>query len=199
MEHIDDHDAKPIPTIFHDIMVSKLPEREKKLDRLCQEGQTFIVAGTETTAWCLSVICFHLLKDQAKLQRLTKELEGANATTSTELEQLPYLSAVIQEGLRLSYGVSHRLPRIAPDETIFFVAGDKTWRIPPGASSPQSCSCNLPLILIKYRHLFLCQPVYSTKTPPYLPLQRNSSQNAGSITPPYTATSSPLAKAPANV
>jgi hypothetical protein len=55
MEHIGEHEAKPIPTIFHDIMVSKLPEREKKLDRLCQEGRTFIVAGTETTAWCLSV------------------------------------------------------------------------------------------------------------------------------------------------
>lgn len=105
MEHIDDHDAKPIPTIFHDIMVNKLPEREKKLNRLCQEGQTFIVAGTETTAWCLSVICFHLLKDQAKLQRLTDELKEANAATSTELEQLSYLSAVIQDGLRLSYGV----------------------------------------------------------------------------------------------
>ncbi len=199
MEHIDDHHVKPISTIFHDIMVSKLPEREKKLDRLCQEGQTFVVAGTETTAWCLSVICFHLLKDPAKLQRLTKELTEANATTSTELEQLPYLSAVIQEGLRLSYGVSHRLPRIAPDETMIFVAGDKTWRIPPGASSPQSCRRNLSLTLIKYRHLSLCQPVSYTKTHPYFPLQRNSSQNAGSITHPYTATLSPLAKAPANV
>lgn len=199
MERIGEHEAKPIPTIFHDIMVSKLPEREKKLDRLCQEGRTFIVAGTETTAWCLSVICFHLLQDQAKLQRLTDELKEANATTSTELEQLPYLSAVIQEGLRLSYGVSHRLPRIAPDETMIFVAGDKTWRIPPGASSPQSCTCNLPLISIKHRHLFLCQPVSFTKTLPYFLLQKSSSQNAGSITHPYTATLSPSAKALANV
>jgi cytochrome P450 len=136
MEHMDDHDAKPIPTIFHDILVSKLPVEEKKLDRICQEGQTFVAAGTETTAWCLSVITFYLLKDPVKLQRLTNELKEANATTSTELEQLPYLNAIIQEGLRLSYGVSHRLPRIAPDETMTFVDGDRIWQIPPGVSTP---------------------------------------------------------------
>jgi hypothetical protein len=38
MEHMDDHDVKLIPTIFHDILMSKLPEKEKKLDRIFQEG-----------------------------------------------------------------------------------------------------------------------------------------------------------------
>jgi hypothetical protein len=52
MEHMDDHDAKPIPIIFHDIPLSKLPVAEKELDRIYQEGQTFVAAGTETTAWC---------------------------------------------------------------------------------------------------------------------------------------------------
>jgi cytochrome P450 len=146
MDHMDDHNEKSIPTIFHDILVSKLPEKEKKLDRICQEGQTFVAAGTETTAWCLSVITFHLLSDPAKLQRLTSELKKANATTSTELEQLPYLNAIIQEGLRLSYGVSHRLPRIAPEETMVFVDGDKTWQIPPGVSTPS------PLVIYLISH-----------------------------------------------
>ena len=144
MEHMDDHEAKPVPTIFHDILVSKLPAAEKKLDRICQEGQTFVAAGTETTAWCLSVITFYLLRDPAKLQHLTSELNTANATTSTELEQLPYLNAVVQEGLRLSYGVSHRLPRIAPDETLTFVDGDKIWQVPPGVSTSTSITHSIP-------------------------------------------------------
>lgn len=36
------------------------------------------------------------------------------------LEQLPYLSAVLLEAIRLSYGVATRLPRIAPDETLIY-------------------------------------------------------------------------------
>jgi cytochrome P450 len=148
MDHMDDHEDKQIPTIFHDILVSKLPQAEKKLDRIYQEGQTFVAAGTETTAWTLSVTMFYLLKEPAKLQRLTNELRKANPTTSTELEQLPYLNAVVQEGLRLSYGVSHRLPRIAPDETLSFVDSGKTWLIPPGVCSlspllASNCSANM--------------------------------------------------------
>jgi cytochrome P450 len=136
MAHMDDYDDKQIPTIFQDILMSKLPPEEKKLDRIYQEGQTLVAAGTETTAWSLSVIIFYLLKNPATRQRLTDVLRKANATTSTELEQLPYLNAVVQEGLRLSYGVSHRLPRIAPDETLSFVDGEKTRLIPPGVSRP---------------------------------------------------------------
>ena len=134
MEHMDDQDAKKTPTIIHDIIASDIPPEDKTVNRLFQEARTFVVAGTETTAWTLSIIVFYLLQAPEKLERLTNELRKANATTSTELEQLPYLSATIQEGLRLSYGVLHRLPRIAPDETLRFVSGDRTWEIPPGVS-----------------------------------------------------------------
>lgn len=44
------------------------------------------------------------------------------------LEKLPYLSAVIQEGLRLSYGVSGRPPRIS--KTLPMTFGPYT--LPPG-------------------------------------------------------------------
>lgn len=36
------------------------------------------------------------------------------------LEKLPYLSAIILEGYRLSYGVTHRLQRISPDEDLIY-------------------------------------------------------------------------------
>jgi hypothetical protein len=51
------------------------------------------------------------------------------------LESLPYLSAVISEGLRLSYGVTTRLPRVAPTETLHY----KGYAIPPGTPVSQTC------------------------------------------------------------
>jgi cytochrome P450 len=44
------------------------------------------------------------------------------------MEKLPFLTAVLKEGLRLGYGVSVRSARIAPDTSLQF--GD--WTIPPG-------------------------------------------------------------------
>jgi cytochrome P450 len=48
------------------------------------------------------------------------------------LEQLPYLTACVQEGLRLSCGVSSRLQRICPDEDLVFNDGEKDWFSPRG-------------------------------------------------------------------
>lgn len=138
---MDSHDAKPIPTIFHDILTSDLSQSEKTLDRLWQEGQTFVAAGTETTAWCLTVITFYLLQSPEQLKRLRKELLEANATTSTQLEKLPYLTAIIQEGLRLSYGVSTRLPRVSPNVELLLNDGQKTWVIP--SNTPVSMSAGI--------------------------------------------------------
>jgi cytochrome P450 len=54
------------------------------------------------------------------------------------LEQLPYLSAVLLEAIRLSYGVATRVPRIAPDETLIYEGkfGDQPVQhtIPPGTA-----------------------------------------------------------------
>jgi cytochrome P450 len=45
-----------------------------------------------------------------------------------DLANLPYLSAIVSEGLRLSFGVSHRLQRISPDLPLKY----KDWIIPAG-------------------------------------------------------------------
>jgi len=54
------------------------------------------------------------------------------------LEQLPYLTGIILETIRLSYGVATRLPRIALDETLIYEGkiGEKPVRhdIPPGTA-----------------------------------------------------------------
>ncbi|KAI9846675.1 MAG: hypothetical protein M1837_003730 [Sclerophora amabilis] len=124
-------------TIFHEILNSKLPDSEKTLDRLRQEGQVVIFAGTETTAWCLSLITFHLLSNPTKVQKLREELETAIPILSEspsweQLEQLPYLTAVINEGLRLAPGAGTRLQRISPDQIMKFSDGNTEWEIPAG-------------------------------------------------------------------
>ncbi|KAK2616577.1 hypothetical protein QQS21_000400 [Conoideocrella luteorostrata] len=114
-------------TIFQELLTGSLPDQEKKLERLWQEGQIVVGAGTETTAWTLSVALFYVLNNARVFANLQKELVGNIADVEkrcrwSELEQLPYLSAVICEGLRLSYGVSTRLQRINPDAPFRFVS-----------------------------------------------------------------------------
>jgi cytochrome P450 len=112
-------DGRPARTIFHELLTCDLPDQEKHLNRLWQEGQIVIGAGTETTAWSLSATLFYLLENPCVLAKLQGELAQAipipdERISWSRLEQLPYLSAVICEGLRLSYGVSTRLQRINP-------------------------------------------------------------------------------------
>jgi cytochrome P450 len=63
-------------------------------------------------------------------------LQGADPANLkwTDLEQRPYVWAVIHESLRMMPGVSHRSARIAPEEELFYKSQDgKTeWVIPRG-------------------------------------------------------------------
>jgi cytochrome P450 len=64
--------------IFHELLENKdMPASEKSIDRLVQEGQVIVSAGTETTAWCLSVTTFHLLSNAQVLQKLRADLKAS--------------------------------------------------------------------------------------------------------------------------
>ncbi|KAI1328950.1 putative cytochrome P450 [Xylariaceae sp. FL0255] len=97
-------------TIFHELLESDLPEKGKTAERLWQDGQIIIGAGTETTAWTLSVIFFYILHNRDIYEKVFSELE----------EAIPDPYACVSEGLRLSYGVSTRLQRISPDEPMIY-------------------------------------------------------------------------------
>lgn len=83
----------------------------------------------------------HLLSKPPILRHVHQEPiaaipETLNQPSIREIEQLPYLSAVITEGLRLA--TSQRQTRIGPHEVMTFKesASGKVWHIPPGASQP---------------------------------------------------------------
>jgi cytochrome P450 len=116
-------------TIFNEILNSDLPDNDKSFDRLWQDGVVTVIAGTLTTAAALSEITFHLLRQPEELRKLKEELaktipDSGNLPATSKLEQLPYLTGIIKEGLRLSNGISTRLQRIATQETLVYT--DKT-------------------------------------------------------------------------
>jgi cytochrome P450 len=117
---------------------NKLPPAEKTVRRLSDDAQVFMQAGTLTVAWTLEVIMFWLINQPDTLKTLKTELrtimpEKDTMTSLPELEKLPYLSAVIKEGLRLTYGVSCRLMRSCPNaELIYTDKTGKDWIIPRG-------------------------------------------------------------------
>lgn len=113
------------PTVFGSLLQSELQGDEKRPERLADEAVAVVGAGTETTSWALAVITFHLLDKPELLNKLSQELNEAvtdptQLPTWTTLEKLPYLGAVIQEGLRLSYGVSGRTAREASQEDLVY-------------------------------------------------------------------------------
>ena len=40
-------------TIFHELIASGLPEAEKSIERLSEEGQLLVQAGTEPVSWSM--------------------------------------------------------------------------------------------------------------------------------------------------
>ena len=116
------------PTLVHSILQNPgLPEAEKSLNRVNEEIETITGAGLETTAQTLRLIVFYLYRDPAALQRLRSELRTllqeilpSDQPSLTQLEQLPYLTAVIMEGLRLSPGIATRMARITPDRVLVY-------------------------------------------------------------------------------
>ena len=96
-------------TIFHELRDSSLPESEKTVGRLQDEGQILTGAGSETTANTLTVAVFYLLAHEEKLAELKKELSGNDkAENWLKLAQLPYLVSAFLKSMasRLTIAVS---------------------------------------------------------------------------------------------
>ena len=126
-------------TVFHEFRDSNEPPEEKSMDRLLEEANVLLGAGTETTARTICVTAFYLVENPSCLKRLREELWTVMPTPDADvnlskLESLPYLSAVVNEGLRTAHAVSTRMPRVATQEDLVY----KQWTIPRGTPICQS-------------------------------------------------------------
>ncbi|KAK8054878.1 cytochrome p450 domain-containing protein [Apiospora rasikravindrae] len=106
-------------TMVYEIAHSNLPPAEKRLGRVMQEVGPTLGAGYETTASALRLILFHVYSNTEILQRLRQEIGS--------LEHMPYLTAVLTEGMRLSPGIVSRAPRVTDKDLVY-----QKWRIPAG-------------------------------------------------------------------
>ena len=113
--------------VFAEVVKNKLlPPEEMTMYRLSGEGFNFLLAGTETTAATVTTIAFWLLAKPEIHRRLMQDLDGLTPANIkwTELEQRPYMWAVVHEALRMMPGVSHRSARIAPAEDLVYKSRD---------------------------------------------------------------------------
>ncbi|KAK6376530.1 hypothetical protein LTS17_007125 [Exophiala oligosperma] len=91
---------------------------------LAADAVLMFLAGTDTTAHALTFGFWEMIKRPGILERLRQELGEAKlqlggseaVTTLADLENLPYLRAVVKESLRVSMGTSARLPRLVPPQ-----------------------------------------------------------------------------------
>ncbi|EIT77631.1 hypothetical protein AO1008_09570 [Aspergillus oryzae 100-8] len=133
------HDTNMLSkNVFDAIAAADVAPQEKTLRRLEEEGAALFGAGIETTARALTVAMFHLISDETMIRKLRDELKQvmlspASRPTWAEVEQLPYLTGVVNESLRLSFGLVARSPRVSPIESLAY--GE--YVIPPGVSRRQ--------------------------------------------------------------
>jgi len=128
-------------SIMQTLLASKLPDSENSTDRLFCESQVLLSAGTDTTASTLAKLTYHLLENLENLKRLKEELAAAipdadSIPMISQVENLPYLNALIKEVLRLHPAGSMRQERVAPDQDLLFVNQEtkQQYRIPKGSS-----------------------------------------------------------------
>jgi cytochrome P450 len=121
----------------------ELPQAEKSAQRLEDEATLMTMAGTYSPMVSLATAHYHLLARPDIMSKLRAELvSNPSAVSATQLEKLPYLSAVIQEAHRLTFGLTGRNPRVCPDETLVYTQrtsesdnyNKHPYEIPPGTS-----------------------------------------------------------------
>ena len=120
------------PTLFHELLYSELSEEEKSVKRMVQEAQVIVSAAILTSSWAAAIASFHIINTPEIFKKLRAELVEAIPDPLTllewqHLEHLPYLTGCIKEGIRLAYGISSRMPRLARQDLKY-----KDWLIPAG-------------------------------------------------------------------
>jgi cytochrome P450 len=87
----------------------------------------------------MQIAHFHILNNPSVMSRLRTELSNAgNPTSLKALEQLPYLSAIIHEAKRLSFGLTGRNTRVTTDDEVLQY---NQYTIPPSTGISMTTLC----------------------------------------------------------
>jgi hypothetical protein len=169
-------------TIYHRLMDAEAYRNKTvpSAKSLYQESQALMFAGTDTVGAALMVGTHRLLANPDKMQKLKAELvalwpslEGEGPRLR-ELENFPYLNAVVKEALRLSSGVTSGLPRVVPPSGATIAGAN----VPAGVGFFLCKNSDLLANLV-YRRLFRAAVLLSTSTPRYSLTQKRLFRSAG--------------------
>ncbi|KAI9787991.1 MAG: hypothetical protein M1816_007295 [Peltula sp. TS41687] len=87
--------------------------------QIAAHASDFVLAGSETTATCLSCITYYLLHEPDITTKLQEEIRTAfrsySEINAASTAALKYLNAVILEGLRIYPPLPFALPRLVPE------------------------------------------------------------------------------------
>ena len=128
------------------ILDNRDPEEVSDL-QLAAHASDFVLAGSETTATTLTCIMYYLLNTPEIMVKLQDEIrtryqDYAEINSST-VQHLPYLKAVILEGMRIFPPVPFALPRVVPeggDEVDgWFLPGDDLSASQPFSLGSRAC------------------------------------------------------------
>ncbi|KAJ4288037.1 hypothetical protein N0V90_012053 [Kalmusia sp. IMI 367209] len=115
---------------FMTTLIGKVSTGEIQKEEMTAHASTLVIAGGETTSTFLAATTYYLLTTPEAYHRLQQEIRDAfpayEAIDASSAQKLPYLQAVIAEGLRLYPPGSQGFPRISAGVEI-----DGHW-VPPG-------------------------------------------------------------------
>ncbi|KAE9371557.1 cytochrome P450 [Stipitochalara longipes BDJ] len=119
-------------TIFHEYVEADLPPSIKTPQGFTDDADIFIGAGYETSGHALSTAAFHILDNPSTYKELVSNLRAHWSDPKIippwkELENIAYLHATVNEAVRMSLGVSMRLPRVNHVSPVRY----GQWEIPP--------------------------------------------------------------------
>ena len=124
------------PDFMTPFMKNNLNFENMSRDEILSTFNFIIVGGSETTATTLTGIFNHLSRNERILQRLCTEIrtqfKKETDITIDHIHHLPYLEAVLNEGLRMCNPIPGGLPRVVPE-------GGDTYAgvyLPGGVSNP---------------------------------------------------------------
>jgi cytochrome P450 len=111
-------------------------------DDLFQEAFEQILAGSDTTAAAIRIILLYVMANPRVYAKLQAEVDQAvksgaapsspNVVSDAEVRKLPYLCAVVREGMRVHPPVVNLFSRIAPDGGDAVTVQGKEYFIPGG-------------------------------------------------------------------
>ena len=132
----------------NDFMTYVLRYNDEKGMTIPEIEQTFrvlVVAGSETTGTALSGILGNLLQSPDAMEKISKEIrqsfQNPSEICASRVSNLPYLTAVIEEGLRLCPPVALGMPRVVPAG-----GAEVSGQWLPGGVSPSTDSSNIDIV-----------------------------------------------------